>query len=603
VSETTIDYTDKDLIPGKTYSYVVTAVDVYGHTADSAVKKGKPTADDDIAPIAEAGIDRNGIAGKEITFSAAGSSDNHLITEYIWDFGDRSEQVTTTSPKVTHTYFLEDEDAYSETHTLTLTVYDEAGNSSSDTIEVKVYSDKYELANFTLIDKDTRSPLPNAYVYAGAEGKDVYKTDKNGSVKIVVAKGSNRFMFYKPEYLPISEDIDIDGEYTQTVKLKKEPLVTAKMEHRELSIEEAIAMGIDTEDPANQHLYTYNVQVRIDPLSANTTQVRFVINGSGDIIPTSGYVRAVQDPDAITKAETTAEKFLNVPADAVLYEGDANITIIVGGGGLDWGYTTDSGNHHTGGNFLGLINGGGSGKASIPLMALFRVSTNIAWNKEFFSVDLTIMNNADSEFVIEDSLAVLNVPEGLSLPDTSGENGTIRDMGSIAGGSSATVSWLLSGDKPGEYFPTAVFTGMLEPLGIQVAGDIKSEKPLVVDAGEAMEFKTMNTVILDDKTYQFEFMVTNVSEQDITGLHIKDIFSHYIKGIDTPGKASSRLLILPDGTELYYNDDDSWDILLPALGVEIDYDTLENLSDIITLKPGEYVIGRFIYKYYYGEIR
>jgi PKD repeat protein len=57
------------------------------------------------------------------TFDAGGSTDDHGIASYTWDFGDGSSPVTGTSPIVTHSYSARG------TYTVTLVITDTAGQT------------------------------------------------------------------------------------------------------------------------------------------------------------------------------------------------------------------------------------------------------------------------------------------------------------------------------------------------------------------------------------------------------------------------------------------------------------------------------------------
>jgi PKD repeat protein len=83
-------------------------------------------------PIANAGQDQTVNEGDVVTFNGSGSSDPGADTlTYTWDFGDGSPVATGSS--VTHTYA--DGPA---TYTVTLTVADGDGGTSSDTLQVTV---------------------------------------------------------------------------------------------------------------------------------------------------------------------------------------------------------------------------------------------------------------------------------------------------------------------------------------------------------------------------------------------------------------------------------------------------------------------------------
>lgn len=81
------------------------------------------------APIANANGPYDGVAGSFITFDGSGSSDTEGIVEYEWDFGDGS---TGHGMNPTHFYMI------SGVHDVTLTVYDTAGQSATDTTTISI---------------------------------------------------------------------------------------------------------------------------------------------------------------------------------------------------------------------------------------------------------------------------------------------------------------------------------------------------------------------------------------------------------------------------------------------------------------------------------
>ncbi|MBU4376585.1 MAG: PKD domain-containing protein [Candidatus Omnitrophica bacterium] len=85
---------------------------------------------DQTPPTANAGADKNAEINTSVNFDGSASTDNYEISTYVWNFGDNSD--TEEGVTVSHSYTSQD------TYAVTLTVYDAAGNTASDTAVVTV---------------------------------------------------------------------------------------------------------------------------------------------------------------------------------------------------------------------------------------------------------------------------------------------------------------------------------------------------------------------------------------------------------------------------------------------------------------------------------
>lgn len=65
------------------------------------------------------------------------------------------------------------------------------------------------------------------------------------------------------------------------------------------------------------------------------------------------------------------------------------------------------------------------------ILAYVYVRQSISFMKDMYAVNLGVLNNADKQFVIEDSSATLNLPYGLSL--ATNKQSLTQSMDSIAG--------------------------------------------------------------------------------------------------------------------------------------------------------------------------
>jgi len=110
------------------YNVTLTVIDDSGNWDTDTVVI---TVLDVTEPIADAGQDKIIVQGTSVSFDASNSSDNVGIVSYEWDFGDGTDG---TGISTSHTY------SNPGTYKVTLTVRDEAGNVSTDSITVRVLS-------------------------------------------------------------------------------------------------------------------------------------------------------------------------------------------------------------------------------------------------------------------------------------------------------------------------------------------------------------------------------------------------------------------------------------------------------------------------------
>lgn len=536
-------YTDSDLTPDKTYYYMVEAVDSRNNTVKSGEVTSVPTNNDDIIPLANAGADTMGIAGEAISFNGSNSWDNHYVVSYEWNFGDGT---TAEGAKVSHSY---EKDG---TYDVTLTVKDSAGNFDSHTVKAYIYSNEYGTVQLRTVLKDTNTSIGNVKVYCDIEGIDSseFMTDANGNFKLIAPKGTYDIYFYKNEYLPQHASVKVTGEASSlNVEIEKKNLVDGDLTVRSLDINEMIELGIDVNDPENQVVFEYTVDYGADG------KLGFTVNSSGGIIgEVTSNIPNKENNNVFTTVRT-----------------------ITGGGG--------SSRPGHGGSY-----GGGSGQSSgIPVsVAVFNVSTNLSWLKEFYDVDLTIINNADDDFSIQNSKAVLDLPDGLSLADTYREENLTQIMGNngvIGGKETEHASWIVRGDKPGSYDLSAEFTGVLMPLNEDVKVIFKTEKPLVVHDGTGLKLDITVTEGLDYWTNSFTF--TNNSDRPIYNFAASFIGSAQL------AEFSAMYIKYPDGSvEIAEINNGVPDLENSEFYIPIT-STDENIYSHRTVKPGESVTGYF----------
>jgi PKD repeat protein len=87
----------------------------------------------DTAPVADAGADKNVTVGSVVSFNGSGSTDDVGITSYSWDF-NAADGITSEATNVTATHVY----AFAGNYTVTLTVKDNKGQTSNDSLTVFV---------------------------------------------------------------------------------------------------------------------------------------------------------------------------------------------------------------------------------------------------------------------------------------------------------------------------------------------------------------------------------------------------------------------------------------------------------------------------------
>ena len=533
--------TDYGVTAGQKYYYYVEAMDIRGNRVKGEVVSAVPTSEDTIKPIAYAGEGLFGIAEKSVSFDGSGSTDNHYVASYKWDFGDgtKSDEV---KPK--HTYSEEG------TYTVSLTVYDSAGNSDTHVTEVEIYGEDYNAVKLR-VHGDNGAALSGARVYCElAGGKIDATTDSTGCYDFIAKKGSYDVYFYIAGYLPQMVTIAVTGEASAVnVNLKKGEVVVGSLTTRPLELKEILALGIDPKAPENHSVCEYTVNLTYNQ---NSKTLWLTTNAKGEIIRIN---------------ETFNENW------------------------KVYAKTIGSGRRGSGGN-------GGGGSSESKSIALFSITTEISWLKEFYNVDLTVINNADDNFTLENCTADLTLPNGLSLAKTErGESSHIK-AGMIAGGETKTMSWIVCGDKKGEYYLTADFNCVLTPFMEEISIEFINEEPLVVYGGDALQLDVDYTEFDPNSDYwTSKFTLTNISDKPVYDVDIDFRAYKYFDDIEI----SDMMLEYPSGLKLRIPwtgknssedknepDFEQQEEFYPAL-----YGDESDELNLKTLNPGESITGYY----------
>jgi fibronectin type 3 domain-containing protein len=460
-------YSDAPVDAGTLYTYMVEAEDTYGNISQSNPVTLEATTVDTTPPVAVASVDQTVVTtGMEAGFDGTQSTDNDRVASYLWDFGDGSPTSNIALPS--HAY--SDPGAY----TVTLWVYDPAGNVSlPGTCQVKVVSpEQMGTVKVQVVDDVTGAPLPGADVLIQFPDGSTQKSTSNGLglTSIVAAPGDYKVYAFKNNYKPAEVDATLvqDQQTTINVRLKPGSLVVGQLTVTRMTLDEIVAAGIDINAPENQFVYKFEVHLAFNntPLPAPA----MIINGDGDIEEGGAPIYFTDSDGDAEVAEPEAIPYPNHPEVQ-------------------------------------------------PTLAYLVIPGEAHWLKEFFNVGLSLQNTADPQFVIDNSSATLQLPDGLSLAPTSNRQNLQVALGSIAGGDSRQVNWIIRGDQKGFYNLQALFSGILEPFGDQVSTLFRTKTPFRVWGGDALKMH----IVAQDRTdkdypYNISFGLENVSDHDVYNL-------------------------------------------------------------------------------------
>ncbi|MBP5493557.1 MAG: AHH domain-containing protein [Lachnospiraceae bacterium] len=565
-----LSFTDVGVLANTNYFYKAKVYDEAGNITFSGEVQGYADDVDVVAPVAVLPENIVGLVDMEVGLDGLASYDNVRITEYKWDMGNGD---TVEGSTATYTYHEPGE------YTIKLTVKDKAGNSSSATTTAFIYGPETDeegniitrgKAHIQIVDEKGKG-IPYALVYLqNSETSGLpLMADGNGYVDIVQRIGIARVAAYKTNYLPAQKDILITaGEVKKDkIVLREDELIVGSLSVHRMSLAEMVYTGVSFDSAGNNH--TYRFEYTLVYKQKAYTEVIIVCDGKGKL-----ECGPWEAPD-------------HVPCDF-------EVTVI----------------------------------EEQPILIYITRQEEIQWLKNMYQVDLTVVNAADFQFYIDGAQATLSFPNGVSLADYSGPQtqasysnmASLSDdasdsaaptgamttsvsypiyahahtaaIGRIYGQEQKKVSWILRGDKSGDYGISANFKGILMPFEAPVTAHF--ETGVKVTTGEGLHITVMpeSTVDAGGENY-IQYAVTNRSGYPIYNVKTSipgfqappQIVSVYDKGSDTLNEE----IIYPDGT--MENKEGNGCNLTTKTG------NGQNISGSVTidvLMPGETYYGTYI---------
>ncbi|MBR3448107.1 MAG: fibronectin type III domain-containing protein [Oscillospiraceae bacterium] len=403
------------------------------------------------------------VVGAEYRYDASGSQNAADIVSVAISFGDATEQIIKKSAEdavFTHKYERTGD------YQVTLTVTNASGMSDTKTVTVTV-AEKSVMANVNVhVRKMDGSAASYATVFAdpGTDRQVRYQADADGNVTVECTAGGHEFGVFADGCLPGTKYCSLapDSSAELNFTLVQDELVSADFEVSRMTLAEIKAAGIDVEDPENCQMVMIDVSLSYSITTTVTDHVK------------------------------------------VYYDSGSGRTWLGGGSGTGGSGSSDY--HYE----IQTVS------RDVSTVVLLRVPAKAQFLKEFFKVDMIVMNNADPTFSLTDCVASLNLPGGLSVAeDAPASRPRVTELGTIRGGQQQTVSWIVRGDRSGTYNFSADFSGTLQPFNEHISMNFAAEQPITVEGQEAASVTVNFDPVIRKKNMFVEMLVENNTAHDL----------------------------------------------------------------------------------------
>ena len=355
----------------------------------------------------------------------------------------------------------------------------------------------YGLCTFTVVNAQTKDPIQGAslYIYTPSDGESTFFTDAEGKVSVVLPVGTQQVSAYAEGCLERNLRIHVkSGEQEiPLIGLSDQKTYDAKIETKEMTLEEIEAVGIDTTDPANKHVFKYELHLEFTP-EIDWESIAFYWNGEGGL--------------------------------------------------AGWGSGSGSGSPWGGWLYLGPgtpSHGSGTGtprfynprtKTSVvPVSEYFYIIIRgeVSWLKEMFDVEMLVYNNSMTD-TLENMQATLELPEGISLAAMKEKQQTlVQQIGTVPEGESKSVHWYVRGDTEGDYAVSAMLDGMVMPFEEEIHDRFVGDDLIHVWAGNALRLHfEFPDAAFTGQEYPVTVTLTNVSNKSL--YHVTSLISDIEQG-------------------------------------------------------------------------
>ena len=440
-------------------------------------------------------------------------------------------------------------------------------------------SEEYGMANFTVVNAQTKKPMKNACIFIKTEndGENTFITDENGKVSTVLPVGTQTISAYAEGCLVRSLKINIKTGQNDVplIGLSDKPTYDASIKHHEMTKEEIKDAGIDTSAADNNHVYKYELRLDFEP-EVDTESIVVYFDGDGKYLggqrtepqneakPMLHYQVAFECDEHCYSCRYNCDYHIDVEKGQTVtldYQPDPidtfnGVKYTFSGWYADSSCTKKISTKYIEDNSSVNVYGKWTYKCNhdhtptdidreikvrddltiVPVSEYFYmiIRGETKWLKEMFDVEMLILNNSTTD-TMENVSATLDLPKGLSLATMSGEQQTLtKNVGHIEEGGQRKLNWYIRGDEAGKYSISTSLKGKIMPFEESIDRTYKSSDLLQVMAGNAMhlDFEFPNATYYNDD-YPVRITLTNVSNKPLYNV--------------------SHMVQIEQGMEIYYN--------------------------------------------------
>jgi len=458
-------------------------------------------------------------------------------------------------------------------------------------VEVDVEeNENYGRVAFKVVHAQTLDPIQNAQIFVSTdEGERTFFTDVHGEATFALPVGMATVSFLAKGCLTRNLEFQIKPGFNEFANVGLSELSTYDVEIKSeiMTMDEIVAAGIDTSDPANQHVVKYELKLNFEA-EIDLPSIMSFFNGNGECI---GVYPSIP---GLPGGGGENDDNLNVPGEPIY---SLHYHVVTGGFWHTWckteevkegqtvllsyepdrndkdyvfdGWYSDVNltkkisvveikNLYTNvyGRFI-YVGTGTEQKASdlfegikLPLnngetLTIYPASENfyliirgeVRWLKEMFDVEMLIVNNSLTD-TMEDLTATLVLPEGLSLAAMIEEEQSLSQyVDYIAGGESKSLHWYVRGDTAGQYDLKATLTGKVMPFEEKIDDVFVGKDKLQVFAGDALHLNfSFPSATYHGEDFPITITLTNVS--NVTLYNVQ------------------HLIQVSEGMEIYYSNGD-----------------------------------------------